>query len=61
MVLSHDTFCFAESYTQSSPPQYTLIGDQVVPSLQSLGVTDEQIRIMLVDNPRRIFEDARPY
>jgi phosphotriesterase-related protein len=61
MVLSHDTFCFAESYTQSSPPQYTLIGSQVVPSLQSLGITDEQIRMMLVDNPRRIFEDARPY
>jgi phosphotriesterase-related protein len=61
MVLSHDTFCFAESYTQSSPPTYTLIRESVLPRLAALGVTDEQIRTMLVDNPRRIFENTKPY
>jgi phosphotriesterase-related protein len=61
LVLSHDTFCFAESYENLSPPGYTLIFDRVLPSLKEQGVTDEQIRTMLVDNPRRIFENTKPY
>jgi len=30
----------------------------VLPALHELGVTDEQITTMLVDNPRRYFESA---
>jgi phosphotriesterase-related protein len=36
--------------------RYTHIPDDVLPALRELGVTDDQIRQMLVDNPRRLFE-----
>jgi phosphotriesterase-related protein len=35
---------------------YEHIVDDVVPALAELGVSPEQIRAMLVDNPRRYFE-----
>lgn len=35
---------------------YTHIFRNVIPQLKSAGVTDEQVNMMLVDNPRRIFE-----
>ena len=35
---------------------YTHIFRNVIPQLKSAGVSDEQVNMMLVDNPRRIFE-----
>jgi phosphotriesterase-related protein len=33
----------------------------VLPALRTRGVTEDQIRQMFVENPRRIFEHAGPY
>jgi phosphotriesterase-related protein len=33
----------------------------VIPALKQRGVTDEQIKTMLVDNPRKIFERQGAY
>ena len=37
------------------------IHNDVLPALRERGVTDDQIRAMLVDNPRRIFSDPGGY
>jgi hypothetical protein len=34
------------------------IPDDVVPALRKSGVSDEQIRKLTVDNPRKVFEQA---
>jgi phosphotriesterase-related protein len=62
MVLAHDASCFidwfdADARMQAVPNwNYTHISDDVIPALLKLGVTEEQITTMLVDNPRRYFE-----
>jgi phosphotriesterase-related protein len=33
----------------------------VIPALKERGVSDEQLHAMLVDNPRRIFEQRGAY
>ena len=40
---------------------YLHIHNDVLPALQERGVTDEQITTMLVDNPRKIFENQGGY
>ena len=40
---------------------YLHIHDDVIPALKERGVTDEQITTMLVDNPRKIFENQGGY
>jgi phosphotriesterase-related protein len=35
--------------------------DHVLPALRQAGVTDEQIRLMTVEKPRRIFENVGSY
>jgi phosphotriesterase-related protein len=40
---------------------YLHIHRDVLPALRERGITDEQIRQMLVDNPRRYFETAGSY
>ena len=37
---------------------YLHVLNDVVPALKDCGVTDEQISVMLVHNPRRIFEGS---
>jgi hypothetical protein len=37
------------------------ISQDVLPALRAAGVTEEQIDLMTVGNPRRIFERQRPY
>ena len=65
MVLSHDAACFNDWLPQEALPvvtpnwHYTHITRDVVPALQKHGVTDDQIKSMLVDNPRTIFEQPR--
>lgn len=67
MVLSHDAACFIDWFDQAllhtgAPNwRYTHISNDVLPALRARGVTDAQIRQMLVDNPRRIFEHGGTY
>jgi phosphotriesterase-related protein len=67
MVLSHDANSYMDSYErrvmeQAAPNwHYNFISDTVIPALRQAGVTDEQIRKMTIDNPRRIFEQSEPY
>jgi phosphotriesterase-related protein len=67
MVLSHDAMCFSDWFdwplVQQVTPNwvYTHITDDVVPALEKEGVTEDQVRQMLVGNPRRIFEAQGAY
>jgi phosphotriesterase-related protein len=63
MVLSHDASCFIDYFGElhdvvmSGLPdwRYGFISDEVLPALRAAGVTDAQLDLMLVDNPRRYF------
>ena len=67
MILSHDANSYMDSYDrwmmeQAAPNwHYNFIPDTVIPALRQAGVTDEQIRQMTIDNPRRIFEQCDQY
>ena len=67
MVLSHDTACHNDWLDDDAlarlTPRWNFlhITNDVVPALSKKGVTDEQIKAMLVDNPRRIFEVQGAY
>jgi len=67
MVLSHDAACFNDWLPWEMLPamapnwHYLHIAKDVLPALRQRGVTDEQIRTMLVDNPRKIFERQGAY
>ena len=66
MVLAHDASCYIDYFpgpdAQAAKEQiapnwnYTHISRDVLPMLRERGVTEEQIRQMLVDSPRRYFE-----
>ena len=66
LVLSHDASCFIDWFPMPEQQRiarallpnwrFTHISDDVLPALRNEGVSDEQIRTMLVDNPRRYFE-----
>lgn len=60
MVLSHDTACYIDWIDPNVRPllhqwHYLHIEREVLPYLREHGVTDDDITIMLVDNPRRYF------
>jgi phosphotriesterase-related protein len=65
MVLSHDAACFNDWLPQEALPvmtpnwHYLHITRDVIPALKGRGVTDDQVKQMMVDNPRRIFERDR--
>ena len=67
MVLSHDAACFNDWLPERDLPavlpnwHYLHIHNDVMPALKKRGVTDEQIRMMLVDNPRAIFSSQDAY
>jgi phosphotriesterase-related protein len=67
MVLSHDAWCYFDWFDatllQQTVPNwhYNFIPDHVIPALRQADVSEEQIRIMTVDNPRRIFERQGTY
>ncbi|KAA0086452.1 phosphotriesterase-related protein [Mycolicibacterium sp. P9-64] len=67
MVLSHDACCYFDAVPDevrsAALPNwhYLHIHNDVIPALKERGVTDEQLTTMLVDNPRRIFEDQGGY
>jgi phosphotriesterase-related protein len=67
LVLSHDTACFHDWLPEPVLPtglpnwHYLHISNDVIPALRKRGVTEDQIRTMLVDNPRGIFERQGRY
>ncbi len=67
MVLSHDANCYFDALPEELLPvtapnwHYLHIHNDVIPALKKRGVTDEQLRTMLVDNPRKIFEAQGGY
>ena len=66
MVLSHDAACFMDWVPEDLLPalpnwHYLHIHNDVIPALKERGVTDEQLKTMLVDNPRKIFESKGGY
>jgi phosphotriesterase-related protein len=67
MVLSHDAACFNDWLPERPLPamlpnwHYLHIHDDVIPALKARGITDGQIEMMLIENPRRIFENQMPY
>lgn len=67
MVLSHDASCCFEWATPEILKQFVpnwgfnFISDRVIPDLMAAGVTEDQIKVMTVDNPRQIFERQGRY
>ncbi|HEY9232606.1 MAG TPA: phosphotriesterase-related protein [Blastocatellia bacterium] len=67
MVLSHDAACFNDWLPEAALPQvvpnwhYLHIHNDVIPALKARSVTDEQLHMMLVENPRKIFESQGAY
>jgi phosphotriesterase-related protein len=69
MVLSHDACCHIDFFPAphatlaAAAPKwnYRHIPADVVPALRKAGVSEDQIRAMTVDNPRRIFEAEGGY
>ncbi len=67
MVLAHDACCridwFPDGMMQQMAPQWNFrhIPDDVIPALRAEGVTEEQVRMMTDDNPRRVFEKQGAY
>jgi phosphotriesterase-related protein len=67
MVLSHDAACVndwldEQSIVEMAPRwNYMHISRDVVPALKQHGVTDVQVNQMLVENPRKVFEQQGAY
>jgi phosphotriesterase-related protein len=66
MVLSQDASCYIDWIDPGvmallSQWRYTHIHEEVLPYLREHGVTEEQLTTMLVDNPRRYFENVGTY
>jgi phosphotriesterase-related protein len=67
MVLSHDAACFNHWLPERSLPailprwHYLHIHNDVIPALTRKGVSEQQLRMMLVENPRRIFDEQGSY
>lgn len=69
IVLSHDTSCYLDFFSGEAGQQakaaaapnwhYLYIGSEVLPALRERGVTDAQVRTMMVDNPRRLFTPGK--
>ncbi len=68
---SHDCICLhihkerpdgtipdEHEFTRMNPEQYLYIQRMVIPELQELGVSSEQVRRLFVDNPRRFLTRA---
>ncbi len=67
MVLSHDACCHFDfvpaDLMEGAAPRWNFrhIPDDVIPALRKEGVTEEMIRTLTIDNPRRIFERQGAY
>jgi phosphotriesterase-related protein len=68
LTLSHDANCYLDwvadfSAMQRNNPAWKIahVAQEVLPALREAGVTDAQIKQMMVDNPRRLLEPTKPY
>ncbi len=66
IVLSHDAMCHVDWFPASMSDawkewRWTHIPQDVLPEMRRMGISDENIRTMMVDNPRRILEGGEPY
>ncbi len=66
IVLSHDAMCHVDWFPASISGawkewRWTHIPQDVLPEMRRMGISDEDIRTMMVDNPRRILEGGEPY
>jgi len=67
MVLSHDACChidwFPSEMIRRVAPKWNFrhIPDDVLPALRKEGVSEDALRTMTVDTPRRLFEHTSPY
>jgi phosphotriesterase-related protein len=70
LTLSQDSHCYADfSDIDGSPfsrdvyPQWvhSHVVDDIVPALLERGVTEEQVRQIMVENPRRVLGRQNPY
>jgi phosphotriesterase-related protein len=66
MVLAHDAACYIDSIDPNvrallTQWNYLHIHDDVLPYLREHGVNEAQIDTMLVETPRRYFEDNAAY
>jgi len=67
MVLSHDAGChmdwFDEDFLHQAQPNWNFlhISTNVLPAMRDRGVSEEHIKTMLEDNPRRILEHGPGY
>ncbi|MGB3481768.1 MAG: phosphotriesterase-related protein [Mycobacterium sp.] len=67
MVLSHDAACYFDALPEDILPlalpnwHYLHIHNDVIPALKARGVTADQIDIMLITNPRKIFDHQGRY
>lgn len=65
MLLSHDANCYID-WNPDTPQivpnsHFRFIPEVILPLLLEYGVTEDQVRTMMVDNPRRIFEQTGVY
>jgi phosphotriesterase-related protein len=66
IVLSHDAMCFVDWFPRSMMDalkdwRWTHIPIDVLPVMRERGVSDADIRTMMVQNPRTILEGGAPY
>ncbi len=66
IVLSHDAMCHVDWFPASMAGawkewRWTHIPQDVLPEMRRMGIGDEDISTMMVDNPRRILEGGEPY
>lgn len=67
LVLSHDACChidwFPRETVQQLAPRWTFrhIPDEVLPALRAAGVSEADVRVMTVENPRQVFERQGAY
>ena len=61
MVLSHDACCHIDFFPAGMPRppkwNYRHICEDVIPALSKEGVSDEELHLMTVENPRRLLCD----
>jgi phosphotriesterase-related protein len=66
IVLSHDAMCFVDWFPRPMLDalknwRWTHIPTEVLPVMRERGVSEADIRTMMVDNPRTILEGGAPY
>jgi phosphotriesterase-related protein len=66
IVLSHDAMCFVDWFPRPMLDalkdwRWTHIPTEVLPVMRERGVSEADIRSMMVENPRTILEGGAPY